>query len=401
MGNAQSEQKENLQSGQIVKFNVFNETNVRECLKSLINFKNKDRGIYLIDKFITSKSSSNEDVRKQFYQEFLNNLNDMDTNKVKLIGKKIAEGSFGKIYDYYQGRYVLKFPKADPFDPLEAESSFLIEVLANIVYQCYKNNIIQLIPYPIGFKWPFPQITQCSKTNSNIAIIMSKLEITALDLILNNQKNPDLFNIVMDILIQVCIYIYGLQIAIGFIHRDFHSNNAMLTMRPKPVLLQSRINNKEISFNSSYELFIIDLGQSCAQISNCSDNKCDTILLEAPAASYNVNPIEGCFNRSHDIRLFCGSLSYFYLTNMYGSAVNNLSSANMDKVKKTYIKNKTDALMFDLYIKAFQGISQQDIDSKATPWHALYPLLTKPVTRSIFDPPSFFTYLSDVMNNNP
>ena len=175
MGNAQSEQKDVLQYGQIVKFDVFKEEKVRGCLKSLINFKNEKRGVYLIDTFITSKTSSSEDVRKQFYQEFLNNLEDMDTNKVKLIGKKIAEGSFGKIYDYYQGRYVLKFPKADPFDPLEAESSFLIEVLANIVYQCYKNNIIQLIPYPIGFKWPFPQITQCSKTNSNIAIIMSKL----------------------------------------------------------------------------------------------------------------------------------------------------------------------------------------------------------------------------------
>ena len=41
MGNAQSEQKDVLQYGQIVKFDVFKEEKVRGCLKSLINFKNE------------------------------------------------------------------------------------------------------------------------------------------------------------------------------------------------------------------------------------------------------------------------------------------------------------------------------------------------------------------------
>ena len=299
----------------------------------------------------------------------------------------IGGGTFGVIRQYTTG-YVLKGAKSEPQD-------FILEIVSGLLYQCYMPFIIQLVPYRTQFRWPFPILKDVffSSTDNTPVCSMSQLQTTVYDSIPLMAH----INFYKDILFQLIIALNGLQLAIGFIHRDLHSGNVMINNTAQQDVTYV-IDGKSVTIQKNFDIFIIDLGQSCANISRCqSKSSCDkNYIIEAPAASYDLDPVDGCFNNTHDLRLFCGSLSYHYLYQHHG--LDELTSEEVLEFKKTR-GTQIDFLMCDLYANAFRNISKKDIIAKVGPkktgstWHTLYDLLLNPNHRNIFSPTKLFDFL--------
>ena len=367
------------------KVNIINQ-DIRNCMSKYFDFKDPDIMTNEISKYIINGDHT-EKTRTELYKKIFTNLNDIDRTKIE---KKISSGAFGIIYQY-QGRKVLKVPKGD----LSDKSDALIEIISNIVYQCYKEKILDIVPIPSNFRWPFPTIYKCSKVNINndkdpmtspnlISILMDRVERDCWSL-----QTRD-FNIYTSLMIQTAVALYGLQQSVGFIHRDLHLGNIMIDTSPVKTTSIYKLGGKEISTRSNILIYIIDLGQSCANLSNCIERKCDNIILEGPASSHNVSAIDGCFNRSFDLRLFTGCLAIDYISKHL--KISGYSSQQMIKFFYENNKNftKLDILMVKIYIHAFQDIQ---IDPNQTLWHQLYQTLSFRPSRTIFTPERFFDFI--------
>lgn len=362
---------------------VFTDTKTKKCIQTQLNFIDRYEGVRLVDNYIKAGNHS-ADARLAFYIEFINNLNPITVNEQAFTQQPpIVEGGYGRIYAFGNDK-ILKIPKGDNKDM----SDFLIELISNVVYHCYRDQIMTLVPRNTGFIWPFKSLTKVMKITepngeTKIAIVMPKIRYDCW-FVVNNFRN---LNIYLNILTQVCVSLYGLQQSISFIHRDLHAGNVMINFLNEPTKIEYKIPYKnqvytEIKLDKVVDVYFIDLGQSCANLSRCSKDPSSSkpILLEAPAGSYNIKPIDGCFNFSHDLRLFCGSISYAYL-----------SKHTPNQTKK--ILTDLDKLMSSLYNHAYDGVTK--IPGKEE-WHNLYDKFEeekRPIRNSIFTPANFFNYL--------
>ena len=368
------------------KVNIFT-PNIKKCISTYIDFKEPDKMITEISNYVKNGDHS-DDTRKRLYYKIFKNLNNIDETKLE---KQINRGSFGIIYKY-EGNKVLKVPIGN----VESKSDALIEIISNIVYQCYKNKILDMVPYPSNFRWPFPHIYKCAKLGTSgdnhpytspdlISILMDKVETDCWSL----STHGDLETYI-SVMIQTAVALYGLQESIGFIHRDLHPGNIMINMFPDKSVTNYKLSGKKLNISSNVLIYIIDLGQSCANLSKCIEHKCDNLILEGPASSHPISPIDGCFNRSFDLRLFTGTLAVVYMEEKH--KITGYSSNQMKKYLEKNKRNftKLDILMSKIYIHAFDGIK---VDPKATMWHQLYKTLTFRPSRTIFTPELFFDFI--------
>ena len=455
MGNTFSENN----SGQVqeeVKYNsrqIFN-SDVTKCMSTIFKFNPQNFDVQeilgIILQFIEnhekeaneySKKTGNNDMnrirkrlRVRLHNELIPYLQYIDTKKVQ---GEIARGSFGAIY---------KIKKQNPTEkskvlkvPLGDDQDFLLEVISMIVYQCYKNQIMQYVPRTTGFRWPFPTIYSFYKFfdhNNDMNRFCTEIERVATDCwslvppvinsdpsnkesVLNpkhpnNPNNPNspinpnnfdpyqyTINTYMSALVQVTIALHGLQSAMNFTHRDLHGGNVMINYEKQNKTREYKLANETITVTSNIKIYIIDLGQSCAAISRCLE-QCDrSAFMEAPASSYDFkaygqNSIDGCFKMGYDLRLFAGSLSYYYLYYQY--KLNNMTSNDM----RTFVQQSShnfsqlDVLMIKLYIYAYDGLT---LTSQSV-WHNLYrAIYMKEKRNNIFKPEFFFKFLANFGDN--
>jgi len=208
----------------------------------------------------------------------------------------------------------------------------------------------------------------------------------------------------MSVLVQVTIALYGLQSAIYFTHRDLHAGNVMINYEKHNTTNEYILAGEKIPITSNIKTYIIDLGQSCAAISKCLE-QCDrSAFIEAPGSSYDFeaygqNSIDGCFKLGYDLRLFAGSLSYYYL--YYQFNLDKMDSNNMRTFAYQHWQNLTqlDILMVKIYIYAYDNVV---IDPNAdVVWHNLYTVIYKKEQRNnIFKPELFFKFLANFGNHN-
>lgn len=389
MGNLISNSSdENVMDTNIVEnVNIFK--NIKNCISRYFDFKDPDKMVLEISKYVKNGDHS-EYTRKQLYYKIFKNLNHIDQSK---LGVQINRGSFGAIYEYENDK-VLKVPLGN----VESKSDALIEIISNIVYQCYEEKIIDMVPIPSNFRWPFPHIYKCAKIGSGkdnnpstsddlISIAMNKVKTDCWSI--STMKTTNRQSVYISIMIQTAIALYGMQESIGFIHRDLHPGNVMID-EILSVNSIFKLLNKQISINTDIMIYIIDLGQSCANLSKCMEQKCDNLILEGPASSHNVEPIDGCFNRSFDLRLFTGTLAVDYMMEFH--KISGYSSKQMRKYldENSSKFSQLDKIMTKIYIHAFDGIV---VDPNRTIWHQLYPTLTMRPTRTIFTPELFFDFI--------
>jgi serine/threonine protein kinase len=395
------------------KWDIFT-NDMKKCVQHLINFTSPQEGVEKISKYINDGDHSLA-TRKQLYQYFDTTLGIEGKGNVKNL---LGGGTYGDIYSYGTTR-VLKIPLGDIDDKADA----LIEIISNIVYQCYKERILELVPTSSNFRWPFPNISRCSKytitkngeTQNKIGLVMSKMTKDCWDLVDGFTGHHEDIYILLDILFQLCIFLFGLQKSIGFIHRDLHPGNIMYDILHTPIQAIYRIEGNEVEMKQYTKAYIIDLGQSCANLSKCIDAKCTNAnyLLEGPASSYKTNPIDGCFNESYDIRMFVGALSISYLeTKHAGKTYRQMEELLLENESNTPFDN----LMIQIFVNAFDFTVDSKIEKKIPSagssrsgssgssvemsWKNQYNLL-KTRDRGTFSPKQFFMFLKGFMEGNP
>ena len=364
--------------------NLLNEEATKCMIKYFRNKITNNSGIivHIIHNYI-NKQDHSEKERKLLYNNILELLDVYDISSYPIVNK----GSFGLIRS--KGLKIIKIPTENPQD-------FFLEVIAGLLYQCYKSKIKELIPPTIHFRWPFPEIHSVFKSYQDqcVVVMMEKMAYTIDDL-LDNIKYKSIL-VYKDVLTQLIVALYSLQFSIGFIHRDLHYGNVMVNFGPESerVLTKYEIEGESIEVYKFFEVFIIDLGQSCANISKCTTTKCEQIIIQSPAASYGIDPIEGCFfNNTYDLHLFCASMSEMYLKKYFG--LYRQSSIEIQKIKKTLVDlSSLDLLMLDLYINAYKPLGNMMKDTQYNAgFHTIYTLLKNKKPVNIFYPLNLLKFL--------
>ena len=305
--------------------------------------------------------------------------------KFQLV-EPIAEGTFGEIWSAMLSvvgnasparEIVVKIPlKAGTKEGVGS----LIENLMSIILQCYRPTIEQLVPKTTGFQWAFPEVyfsinSEEDEQELGIIVGMSKMD-SDLETIVY-EDNQATFADIIDILLQLCVKLECLQETVGFLHRDMHGANVMVNTRPQPTVEVYKLNGISVKSKSKYDVFIIDLGQSCIDLARCQTCRMET-LIQGEAESYKKGI--SCYNPSYDLRLLIASI---------GEGVSN--KALLPKYKRRFQ---------DLTKLAYTGVDKDFLAQKkkqGADWHAIYAELGKYKTPSIvsktFTPTGLFKFL--------
>ena len=206
----------------------------------------------------------------------------------------LGSGSFGAVY-------------STP-NPVNLNQSYATKILGNQFILCVQfDTIMEILLHGLLYaicdmeKIPvIPILHNVVSDGRMLYVSMPIFEITLFSLI---QERGVHVNDLYDILCQVSYYLMKLQTTIGFMHRDLHIGNIMLTTRP-------RVIPTEYGTSSNYNVFLIDFGQSCLQYIGTNrtisgravsyDERCDVYTPETQRAA--------CTNFSHDLRLLMASL---------------------------------------------------------------------------------------------
>lgn len=219
----------------------------------------------------------------------------------------IARGSSGQIWtaEIDGVESIVKMPLSE----WQIQSEIFMEVVLLILLECSKSKIMQEIPEISGFIWPFPKLRFAANAKFSgdyVGIItgMQKFDKTLGDAI---EEGIITFADLIDIFVQVTVYLYRLQKIIGFCHRDLYCGNIMLTALNSPTLRTYKNMGITIATISRYNVHIIDLGQSCIDFNLCKECDLPYIIAGSQISYTNNANLDGCFNYCNDLRLFVGA----------------------------------------------------------------------------------------------
>lgn len=278
---------------------------------------------------------------------------------------------------------VLKMP-ANEQDVCHYE--IFMEMIISILLDASKDYILPKISQEDWFVWPFPNINfggKCSIEGEHAGFVigMEKYQVTLGKAI--DRDDVSFFDMI-DIFIQISIYLIHLQKHIGFCHRDLYSNNVMLTRLRYPIVKNYTISGSIISTISKYNAYIIDMGQSCVDFNLCEEFNIPYIMGGFQISYKNNIDTDGWFNYSNDLRLLVGStISY----------IRDYSS-----IKYTLEQLR---IFTDFYKAAYADIKGHNINNKLDyskshkEWSKLYKV-PPDIINQHFMPVNFLQHLQDI-----
>ena len=325
---------------------------IKDCIQKSTNIYNQEIFNSFIDKYnniLTFQGDKNRIITEMFNmlpldkyygeiegQKFIFRNQENQAGIIR-VGGYIAEGTYSTIhrgtYQYSKDseleNIVLRISKYEPpnqddeqlFLKYIAEYrqeliSGLEESLLGIVLYCY----IQNYPHIFTLGNPFAQtkgIYKVAKTNRRSGrpvgskyksqeeyiepIIYMGIENIPIkfDNLITEESDPNIFGVFA----WLSFNFFRLQDFIRFIHRDFHTGNVMIKrVESNTINVGYPINNQK------YKPYIIDLGETCA---NLRCDGCEDIQFP----KINTAPHDICNNNSHDLRmLLAASYIYYFRT---------------------------------------------------------------------------------------
>ena len=306
-------------------------TNIMECLSKIIITNDIQKITQLLHKFIDDNSTQAERV------ECFKEINDCLT----LI-------NFTKIKTKTKNSYISdKFNKNRGYI---SRTNFLLENVLHVVLQCNRTNIQKWCKKNISkttFIWPFVELKYIIKANIENGIhTIVGMEKVDMDMYDACDEKPDDMFVIYDILVQLSVILHCLQESVGFMHRDLHLGNIMLNTREQPKTVTYTLDGENIVVtNSKYEVKLIDLGQSCVDLSKCG-SFCDmnTKISGKPVSSEFVNNlVVKCENKAQDLRFLCAHICMRYSFKIKTPGSNRffdcLSTATFKGIKKAINQN--------------------------------------------------------------
>jgi len=262
---------------------------------------------------------------------------DIDGNtEIGNMGKLLGSGNYGKIYvveDENGDLFIMKIPLLIKENSRETDQentiricNFMEECIFHLLFEYYHSSIQKYISDSFRFEKPFPEIKliACGTTltvqdkglRTKLPFyVIEKLDMTLYDYIKNvlptYPKDEQIYEL-SSVLLQVCSNVYILQKTTRFMHRDMHPANIMLKRDDGDfeVVYNSEYNNT-VMIKRKFRTYIIDLGQSCAQLYCCGIKP--TIYGTSVKKSLYESKDDDTymFNISHDLRCL---LAYIYFS---------------------------------------------------------------------------------------
>jgi serine/threonine protein kinase len=185
--------------------------------------------------------------------------------------------------------------------------------------------------------------TQISKIAMNMEYIAGKTLFNYMQTNMTQKTRNTNDKILIDILIQLCVYLDILQDKLRFNHRDLKVNNILLRNCADGWSREIQHDSLASPWKCIEDIVIIDFGFSC--IACCDDDKSSLIQ----AGSW-FKPSHECMKSGRDIALFLYSLQvYFPLQNRISSGLFSL------------LDNLMYAVKLGKRIRLFDGISEYGI----------------------------------------
>lgn len=233
----------------------------------------------------------------------------IERDNVLTMERAVAEGTFGEVWLAHINGYpiVVKIAKSGYQQSLLEEIMLTTLITSPRARQCYMYHVRSLNVEGLD-RFPFGQVTFALKNTSvlgsNLMMGMERFDLTVFDLFDKPEHRGSEADL-MDVLAQILQHLHVAQTTFGLQHKDLKSNNIMLVRRPVPVQVARRIGatGPFMTLCSTYQVVIIDLGASCANMSACGVN----LRIENLNTAFDQSRVL-CGNKSYDIIMLLISL---------------------------------------------------------------------------------------------
>ena len=253
------------------------------------------------------------------------------------LDKELGRGSFGQVLclrskDEDRALKTILFDDGESVtEKIFKRYDFILETLIQaLLYQLCPTNMIPAI-YMVG------RITSTipmspTFTDDGLCAITDKMDFTLFQGIQHGHlTDMDVY----DILVQLAHYLHELQRHVGFVHRDLHIRNVMITRLHKPMISPAH------STWTRFHVYVIDFGQACLNIHNKIHQlptQARTIINGRTLSYWNTEHGDGpctntyrdiecvdgtpCVNFTHDLRMVLADLYWHILDgNLYPTTV--------------------------------------------------------------------------------
>jgi len=197
-----------------------------------------------------------------------------------------SSSSYGIVYEKDDHTVIKQTQDShEDTDEDEIKNGFILEMILTRLLFFYHRKMSGYIDEP--FPLAFAEVKNMHSYENELWCEMTKFDETAHYYLRHALPSEQI-----DFMIQLCFILLCLQKSCGFTHGDMHLGNIMIKTK------DTLIRHNEIVLRSRYQIFLIDLGMSCADFSSC----CSLNPIYIKNQGYKTNKY--CANQSLDLRFF-------------------------------------------------------------------------------------------------